>query len=126
MKKNERHALFSRFLTEEAWEFDRANKWMIGHASKRPTSTSILFKAVLPQQPGRAIALGQELAATQIQNSHHEDAMEILGAIWRLQTEYGTMPVDAIKPGLQLAGLYEQNGRREDAMEIRRAVKWID
>jgi hypothetical protein len=70
MKMNERYALFSRFLIEEAWEFDRAKRWMIGNATKRPISTIIFFKAVLPQQPRREIALGQELTAIQTQNGH--------------------------------------------------------
>ena len=113
---------FPQLLIEEAWEFDRAKRWMIGNATKRPMSTIILFKAVLPQQPRKAIALGQELTAIQTRNGQQGDAMGTLEAIWQYRTQHGIISFDAVTPALQLAAIYEKNGQREDSIKIRTTV----
>jgi hypothetical protein len=64
---NERRAFITRVLTEEvteeAWKFDRAEKWMIEHEKEKPIFTISLFKVVLPQKPSKAITFSQELVA---------------------------------------------------------------
>ncbi|RAR15531.1 hypothetical protein DDE83_001172 [Stemphylium lycopersici] len=130
LKKHAREALFSHFLMEEAWEFDDAERWMIAHATERPITTMILFKAVIwhyrtqhGHVPTDTVTPGLQLAGLYEQTEQQEDAIRILRFIWHIRTQHGYVPADAVTPGLQLAGLYEQTGQQEDAMEIRSAVQ---
>jgi hypothetical protein len=124
MTTDERRACLARVLTEkvteEAWKFDRAEKWMIEHAKEKPIFTISLFKVVLLQNLSRAITFDQELVAIYEKNGQREDAIAILRAIW-LRWKHG-VPSTAVEPGLRLAAIYEENGQREDAIAIRRAI----
>ena len=125
MERNERRTLFSRFLAEEAWKFDRTSEWMYDHAIEKPISTIILFEAVLPQMPTETSALGAKLAFALAENNKQKNAIEILEAIWRYRTKDGCIHLDVVGPALQLAALYEQSDRPKDAIEILEAI-WRD
>ncbi|XP_014551503.1 hypothetical protein COCVIDRAFT_42211 [Bipolaris victoriae FI3] len=125
IERNERRTLFSRFLAEEAWEFNHASQWMYNHAIEKPTSTILLFKSVLPQRPREASALGAKLAFALARNNQQNDAIEIIETIWRCRTKGSYIHRDVVGPALQLAALYEQTGRPEDAIEILEAI-WQD
>lgn len=110
--------LFSRFVAEENWDYERAHTWIVRSVS-RPQFTTLLFLHLLPQRHHGISILGEDLAEDFLATNRQDLALQIFSAIWWQDTREGGRDVEG---GMRVAAMYEADKQRENAIEVLDAI----